>query len=98
MVGRAGLEPATLGLKVRREPSQQTAREGKWLQGLRTDLAANRNQLRVAETTPYSHSYSSVAVTSHARRLEPPSRPEYPRWQTPPFVRVRCATRTSGRV
>jgi hypothetical protein len=57
-MGRAGIEPATLGLKVRAEPRQQTALRRNCLQRPRVDALTNGNELQVVETRPYSHSYS----------------------------------------
>jgi hypothetical protein len=57
-VGRAGLEPATLGLKVRREPLQPGALSRKVLQQPQAGAATNCSEMRVAETSPYSQPYS----------------------------------------
>ena len=57
-MGRAGLEPATLGLKVRREPLQPGAPSRKVLQQSQAGAATNCSEMRVAETSPYSQPYS----------------------------------------
>ena len=57
-VGRAGLEPATLGLRVRQEWSRRPANSGNWLQRRQTEAATSRTELRDAEASPYSQAYS----------------------------------------
>ena len=57
-MGRAGIEPATLGLKVRLDELQRAARDGNVLHLARSDSATNCNKLQVAETSLYAHPYA----------------------------------------
>jgi hypothetical protein len=54
-MGRAGFEPATLGLKVRLGDLQRAARNGKILQVGAFSHATNCYKLPTAETSPYAH-------------------------------------------
>ena len=54
-VGRTGLEPVTLGLKVRLDDLQRAARNGKILQGVAFQYATSCHNLAPAETSPYAH-------------------------------------------
>jgi hypothetical protein len=58
-MGRAGIEPATLGLKVLRRPLQMHATNGNSLQSRRIRTAGNCKELQAAETTRYSNRYSA---------------------------------------
>jgi hypothetical protein len=59
-MGRAGIEPATLGLKVRRERLRHAAANRNVLQRTRFTAVARCSELIVAETNSYLHSYSRV--------------------------------------
>ena len=65
-MGRAGIEPATLGLKVRPERPPQLACCRNVLQQTPFACAASSKRLPFAETNPYSHSYSRGRVKSTA--------------------------------
>src|SRR3954454_9100296 len=58
LMGRAGIEPATLGLKVRAELLRRGATDGKVLQVARSATAPSCNELRLADASPYSNRYS----------------------------------------
>ena len=62
-MGRAGIEPATLGLKVRAELMRRGAADGNVLQPARVASAPNCNELRVAEASPYSNPYSAMLLS-----------------------------------
>jgi len=70
-MGRAGLEPATLGLKVRRETLQQRRTRRKWLQRALAHAAMNCNEMRFAETIPYSHPYSRRRLADNGPTAAP---------------------------
>jgi hypothetical protein len=55
---QAGIEPATLGLKVRAEPLRHRAAGGYLLQLAQSAAAATCNGMPVAEASPYSNPYS----------------------------------------
>jgi hypothetical protein len=57
-MGRAGFEPATLGLKVRPERRRRGVGTGKTLQRPRLADVPGCDELPVAETNSYSRSYS----------------------------------------
>ena len=63
VMGRAGIEPATLGLKVRAELMRRGAADGNVLQPARVATAPNCNELRVAEASPYSNPYSAMLLS-----------------------------------
>jgi hypothetical protein len=75
-MGRAGLEPATLGLKVRRKRLRPAAGSGNVLQNRRCVMAASCWKLHTMETYSYSHSYSRAPVSK--RLKEPLSQPAAP--------------------
>jgi hypothetical protein len=52
-MGRAGIEPATLGLKVQLNRLQQVATGGNFLQITQIETAANYPNSRVTETNLY---------------------------------------------
>jgi hypothetical protein len=54
-MGRAGIEPATLGLKVRVDELQRTARDRKTLQIAPTTDATNCSETHLVETSLYAH-------------------------------------------
>jgi hypothetical protein len=73
-MGRAGIEPATLGLKVRLNKLQRTATDGNVLQRVGIVSATNCSKLQVAETSLYAHPYahlSPLRTTSDYLRAEP---------------------------
>lgn len=57
-MGRAGIEPATLGLKVRLYELQRTARDRNMLHEAGFDYATSCNEMQVMETSLYAHSYA----------------------------------------
>jgi hypothetical protein len=57
-MGRTGIEPVTLGLKVRSERLELVATDGNLLQEPRFAQATRCNERCVSETSPYSHPYS----------------------------------------
>jgi hypothetical protein len=57
-MGRAGFEPATLGLKVRLDKLQEAAANGKMLQIEQFFVSTNCNEMRPAETSLYAHSFA----------------------------------------
>ena len=59
-MGRAGLEPATLGLKVRPGWMQRVVDKRKVLQKAGFRAASNCERVRPTETTRYSNRYSSA--------------------------------------
>jgi hypothetical protein len=59
-VGRAGIEPATLGLKVLAERLRRGAPDRNVLQPVQVATAASCNELQVTDASPYSHSYSHL--------------------------------------
>src|SRR6266516_645185 len=61
-MGRAGIEPATLGLKVRPELLRRVAVSGRWLQRVGFIAATSCKELRVAERSRYSNPYSSLLL------------------------------------
>ena len=63
-MGRAGLEPATLGLKVRAEWLPRVATRRNCLQLRQIGAAARCGLKQVAEPSPYSHSCSHCASYS----------------------------------
>src|SRR5262245_41274951 len=70
-VGRAGIEPATLGSKVRLDELQLAARSGNVLQRARTAVATNCSKMQLTETSLYAHPYARLASaqTTCPRRL-----------------------------
>jgi hypothetical protein len=58
MMGRAGFEPATLGLKVLPLKVHLAASNGKALQIYRNVVAASRARSQPAETSLYAHPYA----------------------------------------
>src|SRR2546425_10908985 len=59
-MGRAGIEPATLGLKVRPELLQRAAGDGNVLQMMRFVAATNCSEMHPAETSLYAHLYAHL--------------------------------------
>jgi hypothetical protein len=59
-MGRAGIEPATLGLKVRLDQLQRAAGDGNVLQMTRFVAATNCSQMHPAETSLYAHLYAHL--------------------------------------
>ena len=57
-MGRAGIEPATLGLKVLAEPLPRDAADGNVPQLAEVATAAKRKELQVADASRYSNRYS----------------------------------------
>jgi hypothetical protein len=57
-MGRAGIEPATLGLKVRLDELQRTASDGKVLQRAGIAFAMSCSKMQVAETSLYAQPYA----------------------------------------
>src|SRR5262249_26426341 len=55
-MGRAGIEPATLGLKVRKHEPRRTATNGNVLQFVRIGTATNCTRMRSVETNVYARS------------------------------------------
>src|SRR2546427_9471982 len=93
-VGREGFEPSTLGLRAQPEQLRKATRSRNLLQRARSDTAANRCEMRRAETSPYSHSYSHVQ-SSRGSRSAGPARPHtvaaYPlptNWEAEMFKRL----------
>ena|SRR6266496_3240221 len=69
-MGREGFEPSTLGLRVRPEQLRKATRSRNLLQRARSDTAANRCEMRHAENSPYSHSYSHVQTSRGSRPVQ----------------------------
>jgi hypothetical protein len=63
VMGRAGIEPATLGLKVRAKSLGRAARNRNRLQRARITPATSCTRLKAAETSPYSHRYSRTLAS-----------------------------------
>jgi hypothetical protein len=63
-MGRVGIEPATLGLKVRPHKLRLPARNGNLLQIGQIVTATNQSKMRQAETSLYAHLYTAAAVLS----------------------------------
>ena len=59
-MGRAGIEPATLGLKVRLNKLQRTAAAGNVLQVARIVVATNCSEMQLTETSLYAHLYAHL--------------------------------------
>jgi hypothetical protein len=59
-MGRAGIEPATLGLKVRNRELRRTAGNGNVLQLVRIGAATNCSEMQDLETNLYAHSYARI--------------------------------------
>jgi hypothetical protein len=57
-MGRAGIEPATLGLRVLPGRLQRPALNGKSLQSGKATTASSCDELRPPETSRYSRPYS----------------------------------------
>jgi hypothetical protein len=57
-MGRAGIEPATLGLKVRKGEPRRTAANRNILHPVRIATATNCSEMQGVETTVYAHSYA----------------------------------------
>jgi hypothetical protein len=66
-MGRAGIEPATLGLRVRPNEPQRTAGNGISLQTSTPRHPTDRDELQPTEPTPYAHSYAHTAERSLSR-------------------------------
>jgi hypothetical protein len=58
LMGRAGLEPATLGLRVRPDKLLRAEMRRNVLRTVRIVVATTRSELRHAETILYAHSYT----------------------------------------
>src|SRR4051812_44943308 len=69
-MGRAGIEPATLGLKVRAELMRRGAADGKVLQLGRLAITPSCNELRLAEASPYSNPYSRCRLLTERIRYQ----------------------------
>ena len=68
-MGRAGIEPATLGLRVRPNELQRAACNGISLQRRLSGYPANGNELQPTEPIPYAHSYApALDLHNRARR------------------------------
>ena len=76
-MGRAGIEPATLGLKVLTRRLQVAAAAGSCLQVARRSTAAECTELQVTETVRYSTPYSRTAdwARNQLTRAHPLSQP-----------------------
>ena len=59
-MGRGGIEPPTLGLKVRANGLRRPARDGKILQLGRFVAAVSSSEMRPVETSVYAHSYAHL--------------------------------------
>jgi hypothetical protein len=71
-MGRAGLEPATLGLKVQPNQLRDIAENLKTLQGARITVATSCNKLRVGEASLYAHSYAHLSSSWATEGLAKP--------------------------
>src|SRR6476659_437200 len=60
-MGRAGLEPATLGLKVLPNKLRRAAANWKCLQTVRLDAATSCNESQPVETSLYAHPYTHLS-------------------------------------
>ena len=86
-MGRAGLEPATLGLEVRPHMPPQTATRGIWLQVVGFRTATHCSEMRLAETGRYAHRTRTGVVTRRAGLTSDcPSRMSPPALTPPPEV------------
>jgi len=63
-MGRAGIEPATLGLKVRPKKLRPSARSSNSLQIARVVVAANCNEACRIETSVYARFLRALIVQS----------------------------------
>jgi hypothetical protein len=63
-VGRAGIEPATLGLKVRPSKLRRLALRGKCLQSAHSSLATRHHKVRPLEASSYAHGTRTRARSS----------------------------------
>jgi hypothetical protein len=61
-MGRAGIEPATLGSKVRLNELQPRASDGNVLQRGGIAFATSCSQMQVTERSLYAHPYAQVVV------------------------------------
>src|SRR5262249_45621177 len=68
-MGRAGIEPATLGLKVRLDELQRAARNGNVLQRGRTRAATSCSKMQPTETSLYAHPYAHLASAQATCRV-----------------------------
>jgi hypothetical protein len=100
MMGRAGIEPTTLGLRVRPNELQRPARNGIFLQSRFPRCPANGNELQPTEPIPYAHSYAQAPdLRDRQGTLKPAvagTRPARPRLG-PRSVTRNSVTRSSGR-
>jgi hypothetical protein len=72
-MGRVGIEPTTLGLRVRPNELPRTAGNGIYLQTRTSQRRANGDELQPTEPIPYAHSYARCAA--HARHELAPAVP-----------------------
>ena len=71
-MGRTGIEPATLGLKVRLNKLQRTEGNGNVLHVVGFDYAASGSKMQVTETNLFAHPYAHLSLartTSWRRRV-----------------------------
>jgi hypothetical protein len=67
LMGRAGIEPATLGLKVRLDKLRRSAANGNVLKIARFMVATNCSEMQRAETSLYAHCTPTALARSTTR-------------------------------
>ena len=85
MMGRVGIEPTTLGLRVRPSVLQRTAGGGISLQTAAPGHAASRDEQQATEPNTYAHSYAHW----HARSISPVRTEDLRRRELPNLTLVR---------